>query len=140
MANNLLPPIPQAPISETFQWRDWLRNLGNYIAVVQVGGSPWTVVQGGTGASTASGARANLGISVVGNTGLYSDLIGRPSFATVATTGQYSDLIGKPTLGTMAAQNVGINATITTAKLTTLGAQGSMTFTNGILTAHTQAT
>jgi len=120
--SNLLPPIPQTPISESFQWRDWLRNLGNYISVAQVGGSPWTIVQGGTGSGTASGARANLGISVVGNTGLYSDLTGRP------------------TLGTMAAQNIGISATITTAKLTVGGATGSMTFTNGILTAHTQAT
>ena len=34
----------------------------------------------------------------------------------------------------------GISATITTAKLTTGGTQGSMTFTNGVLTAQTQAT
>jgi len=34
----------------------------------------------------------------------------------------------------------GINATIVTAALTTLGSQGSMTFTNGILTAQTPAT
>lgn len=34
----------------------------------------------------------------------------------------------------------GINAVITTAKLTGGGANGSMTFTNGILTAQTQAT
>jgi len=43
-------------------------------------------------------------------------------------------------LGTMATQNVGITATITTAKLTAIGANGSMTFVNGILTAQTQAT
>jgi hypothetical protein len=43
-------------------------------------------------------------------------------------------------LGTMATQNVGITATITTAKLTGVGANGSMTFVNGILTAQTQAT
>jgi hypothetical protein len=43
-------------------------------------------------------------------------------------------------LGTMATQNVGITATITTAKLTPAGANGSMTFVNGILTAQTQAT
>lgn len=43
-------------------------------------------------------------------------------------------------LGTMATQNVGITATITTAKLTLAGANGSMTFVNGILTAQTQAT
>jgi hypothetical protein len=34
----------------------------------------------------------------------------------------------------------GISVTITTAKLTALGADGSMTFTNGLLTAQTQAT
>ena len=34
----------------------------------------------------------------------------------------------------------GISATITTAKLTIIGANGSMTFTNGLLTAQTQAT
>ncbi len=34
----------------------------------------------------------------------------------------------------------GITATITTAQLTTLGAQGSMTFTNGLLTGQTPAT
>jgi len=40
----------------------------------------------------------------------------------------------------MAVQNTGITATITTAKLTLAGANGSMTFVNGILTAQTQAT
>jgi hypothetical protein len=40
----------------------------------------------------------------------------------------------------MATQNTGITATITTAALTALGTQGSMTFVNGILTAQTQAT
>ena len=34
----------------------------------------------------------------------------------------------------------GLSVTITTAKLTALGAQGSMTFVNGILTAQTPAT
>ena len=122
MATNLLPPIPQTPIGEEFSWRDWFRNLVNYISVAQTGGSPWTIIQGGTGSSTVSGARANLGISTVGH------------------TGAYNDLTGKPTLGTMAAQNTGITATITTAKLTLAGANGSMTFTNGVLTAQTQAT
>lgn len=34
----------------------------------------------------------------------------------------------------------GLTVVITTAKLTALGANGSMTFTHGILTAHTDAT
>jgi hypothetical protein len=36
--------------------------------------------------------------------------------------------------------SAGISVTITTAKLTTVGTNGSMTFTNGILTAQTQST
>ena len=36
--------------------------------------------------------------------------------------------------------DVGLNVTITTAKLTLGGANGSMTFTKGVLTAHTAAT
>jgi hypothetical protein len=36
--------------------------------------------------------------------------------------------------------SAGISVTITTAKLTTIGTNGSMTFTNGILTAQTQST
>ena len=42
--------------------------------------------------------------------------------------------------GFKANGTAGISATITTAALTGGGAQGSMTFTNGILTAQTQAT
>jgi len=58
----------------------------------------------------------------------YTDISG---LATVAHTGAYSDLTGTPT---------GYTGTITTAKLTALGTNGSMTFTNGILTAQTPAT
>jgi hypothetical protein len=43
----------------------------------------------------------------------------------------YADLTGTPT---------GLSVTIVTAALTGLGSQGSMTFTNGILTAQTPAT
>lgn len=47
---------------------------------------------------------------------------------TASATIPYTDISG------------GLSVTITTAKLTTLGANGSMTFVNGILTAQTQAT
>lgn len=44
-------------------------------------------------------------------------------------------------LASNAAANLpGLSVTIVTAKLTALGANGSMTFTNGILTASTPAT
>lgn len=50
-------------------------------------------------ANTAT-ARTNLGIATVGHSGLYSDLTGKPTFASVATSGLYSDLTGKPTIPT----------------------------------------
>ena len=56
---------------------------------------------------------------------------------TASATIPYTDISG---LGTIVTQNLGLTATITTAKLTTLGSNGSMTFVNGILTAQTQAT
>lgn len=43
-------------------------------------------------------------------------------------------------IANQAANAPGISITITTAKLTVAGTNGSMTFTNGILTAQTQAT
>ena len=148
-----LPPIPNNPITDVFVWRDWfykvsqvlgeqaglswttinftgsnLRDIvtrqhnalqdlqggiaseyyhlsqAQYNTIVALPAVPFSIANGGTGATTAAGARTNLG------------------------------------LGTMATQNTGITATIVTAALTGLGTQGSMTFTNGILTAQTQAT
>lgn len=59
---NLLPPIPQDEIKENPRWREWFRNLGNYIQAAQGGNVVWQILQGGTGATTASGARSNLGL------------------------------------------------------------------------------
>lgn len=121
MANpNNLPPIPQDPIGNTLQWREWFRNLGTYVQLVQTGGQPWTIAQGGTGASTAAGAVANLGLAAVAVTGNYNDLTSKPTLATVATTGQYSDLLGKPT---------GFTGTFLTGDLKTA------TVANGIITS-----
>ena len=82
------------------------RISGSYTGITGVGtlttgtwdATPIAVLYGGTGATTASGARTNLGLGS------------------------------------------GLSVTITTAKLTTGGTNGSMTFVNGILTAQTQAT
>ena len=43
-------------------------------------------------------------------------------------------------LGTMSTQNTGISATVALAKLTTLGADGSLTVSSGIITAYTAPT
>lgn len=51
-----------------------------------------------------------------------------------------NDLEIKLAMKSPAPSTQGVTATITTAKLTTLGANGSMTFVNGLLTAQTPAT
>jgi hypothetical protein len=71
-------------------------------------------------------------------------VLSQPSFADLSGTssaGQIpplSSLSGQITDGQLPAN--GLSVTITTAALTTLGTQGSMTFTNGILTGQVQAT
>ena len=120
---NVLPPIPQDEIKENARWREWFRNLGNYIQQAQVGNSVWSILQGGTGASNATGARANLGLG------------------SMAVQNSNSVAITGGTITGVAVTPVGgITRTIVTAKLTSGGTNGSMTFTNGILTASTQAT
>lgn len=61
---------------------------------------------------------------------------GRSLIGDASASGQRTTL----GLGTIAIKNVGITATITTAKLTPAGADGSMSFVDGILIAQTQAT
>lgn len=80
------------------------------------------ISQGGTGATTASGARTNLGLGTAATTnstayataaqGTLADSAVQPAdLGAVATSNSYDDLDDLPTLGTAAAEDVGYFAT-----------------------------
>jgi hypothetical protein len=85
---------------------------------------------------------ANKWVTAIDTAG--NPVLGQPAFSDLsgsASAGQVpalSALTGQITTGQLPAS--GLSTTITTAKLTGGGANGSMTFTNGILTASTPAT
>lgn len=68
----------------------------------------------------------------------------QPDFTDLTGTATPAQVPALPALGgqiTFAQlPSAGLNVTITTAALTTLGTQGSMTFQNGVLTGQVQAT
>ena len=112
------------------------------------------IANGGTGATTAAAARANLGAGTVTSVGGTGTVNGITLTGTVTTAGsltlggtlsgvslttQVSGILPIANGGT-GTSTAGVSATIVTAKLTALGANGSMTFTNGLLTAQTPAT
>ena len=96
------------------------------------------ITNGGTGSTTAAGARTNLGAAASGANSDITSLSGLTTALSILQggTGATTASGARTNLGL----GSGLSVTITTAKLTTLGANGSMTFTNGILTAQTAAT
>jgi len=110
-ANNL-PPIPQDPIEENPRWRTWFLNLGSYIQQTQVGNVVLTILQGGTGANSAAGARQNLGLGTMAV----------ENSNAVAITG--GTITGTPISGSTVSGVVSMtNSTATTA---TAGTHGSV--------------
>jgi len=138
MAANNLPPIPQDEIKEGHNWREWFRNLGGYIQQVQLGNVLIGILQGGTGAVSPAGARNNLGVPAqpIGSSILAGNGSGEFQNVTIGTGLSY---VGGTLTNTVVVPS-GLSVTITTAKLTLAGANGSMTFTDGLLTSQTAAT
>lgn len=122
MAGSLPPP----PINEppgSLAWQQW------YIALTSLFGT--------------SGAIPWIAVDTAGSN--ITDIATRPHNSLQSlqggTSNEYYHLTSAQhtTLTTLAGLT-GLSVTITTAKLTALGANGSMTFTNGLLTAQTAAT
>jgi hypothetical protein len=96
-----------------------------------------SVARGGTGQSSFTNGQLLIG-NTTGNTltkatltqGANITITNTPGAITIAVSG----------LGTMAFENIGISGIAALAKITALGADGSLTFVNGIITAYTAPT
>jgi hypothetical protein len=99
--------------------------------------SPLPVASGGTGQSTFTDGQLLIGNST-GNTLTKATLT--PGANITVTNAAGAITIAVSGLGSMAFQNVGISGTAALAKLTALGADGSLTFSNGIITGYVAPT
>jgi hypothetical protein len=95
------------------------------------------VASGGSGQSSFTDGQLLIGNST-GNTLTKATLT--PGANITITNAAGSITIAVSGLGTMAFQSVGISGTAALAKLTVLGANGSLTFANGIITAYVAPT
>lgn len=139
-------PIPPNPIGESFAWREWFQRLSDRVFGSMTEQDANDVfITGGVIDDTAIGANtpstgafttlSSSSLKVSGLTG-YMKANGA-SNVTAASTIPNTDITG---LGTMSTQNVGISASVVLAKITPGGTDGSLTVSNGIITAYTAPT
>lgn len=152
----LLPPPPINDKPGSFTWLEWYRQLRNYVSTS--GSVPWYIINfAGSNLTDIATRLHNQLQGLQGGTSnemyhltnaQFSSLTGGADStqhyhstdrnrANHTGTQNVSTITG---LGPLATQSAGYTGTITTAKLTTSGTNGSMTFTNGVLTAQTPAT
>jgi hypothetical protein len=120
---DLVPPIPiDAPFA-SYNWVDWYQKVRRAINEAQ--NLKWSQFTDFTGSNLTQIATRN-----------HKDLQSLQG----GTTNEYYHFTNAEHTTLAAAVANGITTTITTAKLTGGGTDGSMTFVNGILTASTPAT
>ena len=106
--------------------------------VLSSSGTTTTVLHGNAAGAPTFGA-VSLTADVSGTLPIANGGTGTSSTTFVDLTANVSGILPIANGGT-GTSTAGVSATIVTAKLTALGADGSMTFTNGLLTAQTPAT
>lgn len=109
-------------------------NGGSSLALLQ-GQTIWVVF---SGTNWKSGAFTAPPLDTPAVTHEFITAYNAATGAFSQTQPAFTDISGN--LATSQLPTAGLSVTITTAALTTLGTQGSMTFTNGLLTAQVQAT
>ncbi len=143
----LAPPPPTNQDVSSRQFRDWFYSIFQFINQ-QTGTLGTMAYENANSVAITGGSIGGVGISG-------STVNSTPIGATTPSTGNFTTLSASVpipiTSGGTGANTAsgartnlglgsGISVTITTAKLTVTGTNGSMTFTNGILTSQTQAT
>lgn len=133
-----LPPQPLGVAPGSSYWNDWYEKLRTFVEQITTSvdwsiiiGKPTTLAGYGiTDGQTVLTNSAGLAAAISDETGtgfvVFND---GPTINNVSLTGNVTTTGGN-----------GLSVTITTAKLTGGGTDGSMTFTDGILTAQTAAT
>lgn len=115
-------------------WLKWFLDLANYISLNGAGGAIQHNTLGGL-----QGGQANEYYHL---TAAEEGLLANAQNANQVLAGPASGSAALPAYRVLVPADMsgGYSGTITTAKLTGTGANGSMTFTNGVLTAQTPAT
>jgi hypothetical protein len=121
-------------------WLKWFIDLSSGLSSVGAGSGTVTSVTAGTGLS--GGTIKVTGTIALANAGTAGTYV-KTTFNAQGqeTSGSATLDLSTDVTGILANTHLtGVSAVIATAKLTLAGANGSMTFTNGLLTAQTAAT
>jgi hypothetical protein len=108
-------------------------------ANISISNGPGAISIASTAVSSVTGTGTVNGITLTGTVTSSGNLTLGGTLSGVDLTSQVTGILPVANGGT-GTSTAGVTATITTAKLTALGSNGSMTFTNGLLTAQTPAT
>jgi len=143
----LAPPPPTNQDVSSRQFRDWFYSVFQFINQ-QTGTLGTMAFENANSVSITGGSIGGVGISgsTINNTPIGATTPSTGAFTSVTATSPIPITSGGTGASTASGARTnlglgsGLSVTITTAKLTVTGTNGSMTFTNGILTAQTQAT
>lgn len=137
-----LPPPPVNDKPGSFAWLEWYRQLRNYVSTS--GSVPWYIInfQGSNITDIALRDHNQMQNTQGGSSNQKYHLTQAQLVDVTSISDIQTDVSSLQTdvSGIESQLSAGFTGTIATAKLTPGGANGSMTFTNGILTAQTPAT
>ena len=143
----LAPPPPTNQDVSSRQFRDWFYSVFQFINQ-QTGTLGTMAYENANSVAITGGSIGGVGISgsTINNTPIGATTPSTGAFTSLTATSPIAITSGGTGASTASGARTnlglgsGLSVTITTAKLTVTGTNGSMTFTNGILTAQTQAT